>query len=503
MTKKIEFGDFQTPENFTTDIVKLISKLIDKPSVVIEPTSGLGNFIQAAYNIWGEKTKYKGYEINEEYFNSSTLKFKKINPIEIVKCDFFDTDWNSIVGTETNTLILGNPPWVTSAKLGSLKSNNLPEKSNFQKHRGFDAKTGKANFDIAEWMIIKLVSSMVIGNSLAMLCKTSTARKALMHFWKHGPEVANAKIYIINSKEIFNVSVDACLLFLTRTEKSDYVAEVYDDIHSEHYTSRFGTLNNELISNLDGYIEYSNLDGFSNCKWRSGVKHDASQVMELSLIDNKLLNGFGEIVDIEDYCIYPLLKSSDLGNGRIVPRKFVIVTQQNIGEDTAFIKNLYPKTWEYLIKYSEILDQRGSSIYAKRPRFSIFGIGDYSFSDYKVAISGLYKNINFLAIPPYNDKPVMVDDTCNFIPCRSIEEASTLATMLNSKESKEFLNSLIFFDSKRPITIDILKRISLSELARTTNKFNKLHNFLSNPYENSTDEQLSLVFEKKRKYKIG
>jgi 16S rRNA A1518/A1519 N6-dimethyltransferase RsmA/KsgA/DIM1 with predicted DNA glycosylase/AP lyase activity len=121
MTKKIEFGDFQTPENFTTDIVKLISKLIDKPSVVIEPTSGLGNFIQAAYNIWGEKTKYKGYEINEEYFNSSILKFKKNNSIEIIKCDFFDTDWNCIVGTETNTLILGNPPWVTSAKLGSIK----------------------------------------------------------------------------------------------------------------------------------------------------------------------------------------------------------------------------------------------------------------------------------------------------------------------------------------------------------------------------------------------
>jgi len=30
--------------------------------------------------------------------------------------------------------------------------------------------------------------------------------------------------------------------------------------------------------------------------------------------------------------------------------------------------------------YTHILDKRGSSIYKNRPKFSMFGIGDYSFS---------------------------------------------------------------------------------------------------------------------------
>ncbi|MBE7411424.1 MAG: hypothetical protein L6Q37_11715 [Bdellovibrionaceae bacterium] len=503
MSKKIEFGDFQTPDIFANDVVNLIGKLIDKPSLVIEPTSGVGSFINAAFNLWGDQVQYRGYEINDEYYKSACSRFEKNESILVCKTDFFNTDWETIIKSEKNALVLGNPPWVTNAKLGSLNSNNLPKKNNFQKHRGFDAKTGKANFDIAEWMIIKLVQSMNYGNSLAMLCKTSTARKALMHFWKNKIGVQNAKIYTINSKEIFNVSVDACLLFLTKNESSSNTAEVYDDIYQKEYSSKFGILNNELISNLDNYIKYKNLDGFSNCKWRSGVKHDAAQVMELSIVDNKLINGFGEFVDIEDDCVYPLLKSSDLGNGRIIPRKFVIITQKNVGEDTSSIKELYPKTWNYLEKHSNVLDNRGSSIYNNRYRFSMFGVGDYSFSDYKIAISGLYKNINFIAIPPFNNKPVMVDDTCYFIPCRTSDEAALLEMILNSYESKEFLNSLIFFDSKRPITVDILKRISLSELSRIKNKYNKLHSFLSNPYENSKDDQALLVFDKKKKYKVG
>ena len=42
---------------------------------------------------------------------------------------------------------------------------------------------------------------------------------------------------------------------------------------------------------------------------------------------------------------------------------------------------------ELLKQILKILDNRKSSIYNKRPRFSIFGIGDYSFSKWKVAIS--------------------------------------------------------------------------------------------------------------------
>ena len=50
---KKEFGDYQTPNQFAETICSLLyNELKLNPEVVIEPTSGLGNFIKAALNIF-------------------------------------------------------------------------------------------------------------------------------------------------------------------------------------------------------------------------------------------------------------------------------------------------------------------------------------------------------------------------------------------------------------------------------------------------------------------
>ncbi|MBN1251803.1 MAG: SAM-dependent methyltransferase [Bacteroidales bacterium] len=495
MSKKIEYGDFQTPLELAIEVVNLIDKIVGRPSMVIEPTCGIGNFIQAAHQVWGDSTQYNGYEINKNYYNLLIKIYKNNKNVTINLSDFFITDWEQILNTK-ELLIIGNPPWVTNSILSSLNSDNLPKKNNFQKYRGYDAKTGKANFDIAEWMIIKLIEAMQIGHHLALLCKTATARKVLFHFWKQNPIIAEAKIFHIDAKKSFNVNVDACLLFVKKINTSRFFAEAYNDLKHSNYAYRFGIKNNELISNIDNYEKYKFLDGFSNYKWRSGVKHDASKVMELTIKNEIYYNGFGEIADIEDSFVYPLLKSSDLGNNRRIPRKYVIVTQKNIGEDTNVISSEAPKTWNYLNHYSEILNNRKSSIYKNKPKYSIFGIGNYSFSQWKVAISGLYKAIHFMAIPPYKEKPMMVDDTCYFIPCHNEKEALIWEKLLNSKQCIDFLNSLIFYDAKRPITNDILKRINLGELASSKKMFVEVQKYLESPYELYSKEQRLLVFDK-------
>ena len=104
----------------------------------------------------------------------------------------------------------------------------------------------------------------------------------------------------------------------------------------------------------------------------------------------------------------------------------------------------------------------------------MFGIGPYSFAPWKVAISGLYKNISFQVIPPSDGRPVMIDDTCYSIACQSQAEANLLHELLSSKEATTFLKSLIFVDSKRPITIDVLRRLSVVQLARRHGKLRQL-----------------------------
>ena len=120
-------------------------------------------------------------------------------------------------------------------------------------------------------------------------------------------------------------------------------------------------------------------------EWRQGIKHDCSKVKEFKISGNKIKNGFGE--EIKDV------------------RKNVIVTQKKIREKTDSIQFLAPKTWQYLKKHEQLLDARKSSIYKNSPKFAIFGVGEYSFNNYKVAISGMYKKPQFSLIYPSNNKP--------------------------------------------------------------------------------------------------
>ncbi|MBI1920799.1 MAG: SAM-dependent DNA methyltransferase [Geobacter sp.] len=503
MTIRKEYGDFQTPVNLANDVISLITARFGVPGAVVEPTCGLGNFLEPAHNAWGNDIAYHGYEINPDYCDSAKRRFKDVGSIKIEQRDFFSTEWQKLLGQPIDrfTLVVGNPPWVTSATLGSLDSSNLPEKSNFQGLRGFDAKTGKANFDIAEWMIIRLVEALPAGGVLAFLCKTATARRALVYFWQEEITVSDESLYRFDSKKFFDVSVDACLLILRKTVKPATYASVYDSMHDPVPVSRFGMQNGELIANLDDYQLYRDLDGLSNYKWRSGVKHDAAQVMELTPCKGGYTNGMGEFVQIEDDFVYPLLKSSDVGNARLIPRKSVIITQSTVGEDTSRVRTLAPRTWAYLEAHAGFLDFRKSSIYRKRPRFSIFGIGEYSFAPWKVAISGLYKELRFVVMAPFGDKPTMVDDTCYFFPCADEEEARFWAGLLNKEDCIRFLHSLVFFDAKRPVNVDVLRRVDFAELARRHGVFEQALQYLRSAGALEGRKQQMLVFEEKEEYR--
>jgi hypothetical protein len=123
-----------------------------------------------------------------------------------------------------------------------------------------------------------------------------------------------------------------------------------------------------------------------------------------------------------------------------------------------------------LTEHQENFSARKSSIYNNKPPFSIFGIGDYSFKPYKVAISGLYKTFHFTLILPQNDKPVMLDDTCYLIGFDKIEFAVYSLILLNSETTVQLLQSVTFSDAKRTFTKDVLMRIDLAELAKRIDK---------------------------------
>lgn len=465
LNKKLEYGDYQTPLDFCEKIVDLVSKEIS-PDVIFEPTFGLGHFLDASIMKFKNIKKIIGNEINSEYYNNF-MKNHNSSKIILFNENIFEFDHTkvaNIVGNNDKLLILGNPPWVTNSKLMSQSLKNLPKKSNFKNFKGFDSMTGASNFDICEYIILDLLNNYKDKNtSLAMLCKTNVVTNIIKFIHKYNFKLKNIKMYLFDAKKIFNVDCEACLFLATIDKTGEDFVSVYNIENPNDLLYQFGWKNNTFLSKFKN-LKYD-IDGKFFTDWRQGIKHDCSKIMELSYLgNNHYTNKLHENFTLEDTYIYQLLKSSDLKANIITKNnKYVLVTQEYIRQDTSHIENDAPNTWNYLMKHKDSFDKRKSSIYKNCPPFSIFGIGDYSFCKYKIAISGFYKIPNFVLVDS-EEKAIMLDDTCYFIGFTNKIYAYITMVLLNSDIVKNFLSSIAFLDKKRPYTKDILMRIDIKKL---------------------------------------
>lgn len=468
---KIEFGDFQTPRELAGEAVARLAAIGVEPTTVVEPTCGLGAFVVASA-VQFPRAQIRGYEVNARYIDTLADEIHAAGlggRVSLCHQDFFATDWTAeLAGITGSVLIVGNPPWVTNAGQGLIGGANLPAKSNFQGFKGFDAITGKANFDISEWMLIELMRALGSrGGTLAMLVKTAVARKVIAHAERMELGIADAAMYGINAKQHFNAAVDAAFLVARFTGKRSHAGidySVFPSLDSATPERRVGQRHGRTIGDLANFERHAMLLGESPRKWRSGVKHDASTIMEFDSDPEtgELRNGLGEAVQLERDYLYPLMKGSDIGSSRDWRGKFVLVTQRKPGEDTTVIRERAPRTWQYLTHHAAVLDERSSTIYARGPRFAVFGIGDYAFRPWRVAICGLYKRLNFRLVGPIDGKPVQFDDTVYYVSFDTREEAELALAEIQSRDATELYGSLIFWDEKRPIKASVLNVVDWS-----------------------------------------
>jgi hypothetical protein len=468
---QIEFGDFQTPTRLAQDVCAVVSRTGFEPRSVLEPTCGHGAFLRVALSAFPDVSCVLGFDRNPDYVRIARAGVES-SPheahVEVNEADFFSTDWLQVIDRLPEPiLIIGNPPWVTNAALGGLGGRNLPAKSNMDNLRGIEALTGRSNFDISEWMLRENIQWLASRQGLlAVLCKTAVARKVLAFAWSRDLPVESASIYRIDAKAHFGASVDACLLLIrTRPGCRAKECEDYDSLSASHPRGVFGLREGRLVADVKLFERWRFLLATGLNGWRSGIKHDCSRVFELDSTGQGFRNGLGEQVEIGPEVVFPLLKSSDLA-ARRGPRKWLLVPQRSMSESPNWLQTAAPRVWAYLIQHEPLLERRRSSIYRNRPPFAVFGVGPYSFSPWKVAISGLYKKLDFSCVGPIERKPVVFDDTCYFFPCDSEDQASVLHRLVTSDAAIEFWSALVFWDAKRPITANLLNTLDLAELAR-------------------------------------
>lgn len=453
-----EFGDFQTPLELATRI----ASLLDAGSFprVLEPTCGRGTFLDA---VRGPAQERIGIEVQPTHAREAarfgTVLRRNVFTLALGE----DLPWTS----SGRLLVVGNPPWVTNADLSRFGSANIPAKSNLKGLKGLEARTGSANFDVAEYIWTKLIRELAPQHPrIALLCKTQVARNVLAHCAAAGLPVDGGRLYPIDSTRWFGAAVDAGLFVLdVRPGAADYTCAVHDSLEAGPARRRLGVVDGRLVSDVAGYAATRAADGECHLVWRQGIKHDATQVMELVDDGGTPRTKSGDPVEVEDEFVFPLLKSTDLFRNRMAATKWMVVPQRRLSDPTDALRTRGPKLWTYLSANAAALDGRKSSIYRNRPRFCIFGVGDYSFAPYKVAVSGLHKKPEFRIVSPLAGRPVVFDDTCYFLSFDDPAAAAVCCAVLRSERASTLIESLVFWDSKRPVTKKLLQRIDIRALA--------------------------------------
>ncbi len=490
-------GDWQTPSALAHAVLATLASrhapdapdAPDAPAVVLEPTCGEGAFLEAAAVAY-PSARLLGYELNPTYARRARARLPA-GRATVRVADFFAVDWERVLAAHPGPLLMvGNPPWVTTATLGALGASNGPRRRRVEGLGGLEALTGKSNFDLAEAVILRLLGALAGAQgrraTLAMLCKGSVARRVIERASAARWDVAPGGLYAIDAQRHFGAAVSAVLFVCElgigaargRAWPSFALPSPAPPAFPASHASRASrvaraaptpapglvVVDGVAVADAEAYARTAHLAGDCAPAWRSGLKHDCASVMELSRDGEGWRNGLGERVTIEPELLYPLAKGADVAGGRPVERA-VLVPQRALGEDTSTLAGRAPLAWRYLCAHRDRLGARKSSVYRGRPEFSIFGVGPYAFAPWKVAVSGLHKRLDFVVLGPFAGRPVVLDDTCYFLPFDDEPSARAACGLLQTPGAREFLGARIFWEAKRPISKAILQRLSLAALA--------------------------------------
>lgn len=201
--------------------------------------------------------------------------------------------------------------------------------------------------------------------------------------------------------------------------------------------------------------------GPADYRIRHGVKDDAKAVYAL---DRETI----EAHDIEPDHVYPYLKSKHVVKYGLFGHDRHLVPQRLAGEDNAdAVRRETPNTYAYLESNRERLEARGSSWFDDGPFYSLFGLGPYTWADYKVVWCRLGFKPHFAVVstvedPLLGEKPVVPGDHCMFVGTDDEREAHYLCGLLNSAPYQRCLRD-ISSGGKSSLSKSTVSRLAMPE----------------------------------------
>jgi hypothetical protein len=155
-----------------------------------------------------------------------------------------------------------------------------------------DALRGSSNFEITEYILIKLILELE-QPFVAMLCKTSVARDVFHFISDVGLPIPSASLREIEAKKWFEANVDPCL-FTVRVGKENgrYQAQAGQDLKTNEQSMIISIQNSKFVSVKEAYKHSAFADSVCPYTRRQGIKHDASSIMGSALDSSRVIRGY-------------------------------------------------------------------------------------------------------------------------------------------------------------------------------------------------------------------
>lgn len=238
------------------------------------------------------------------------------------------------------------------------------------------------------------------------------------------------------------------------TTEEDTIPSLGDG--SNFYQARHGIVN-DLVNAFFIEVEEKTSDGYLKFNNNPEYTHGNSKDVKLNNVEK-----------IEPEYVYPMVKSRHVNKWNQDGCYNVIIPQKKAGVDNED-ELRGTKLYEYLQEMKEDLNTRSSSWVNSddKPFYSIFGIGEYTFTPYRVIWTAMGYSPEFCVVSDVEDellgtKPILPDNPIGYVPAQSKEEAHYICGILNSTPVFDYFDARAD-DSKWEVSIGRVNEVPIPQ----------------------------------------
>ncbi|WP_336002469.1 N-6 DNA methylase [Halorientalis halophila] len=515
---RLALGEFYTPRAVADLALESLPETV-ADATVLDPGCGSGVFLTAALERkregWtGDSESFLdaatdsvvGIDVNPVAVKSATLSYAvalfdelEAADRESVALPVFLTDALALTRDDEIRVrgasldasfdaLVGNPPWVPWERLSErLKDRwraEYVDRLDLQPHDGVTARLGHSNDDVSvpfAWVCVHrylreggaaafvLKRDLMRGPAGAVLRRLRVGDRALdlrdvqdLSALTPFPEVgANAAVYAFAADAQASFPVPATV-WTAGEDSADF-----GSLSALHESATATATELVPLAPDDPSTPWLRADaeraalGPCDHEIRHGLKDDANAVFGLER----------EALDrIEDDLVYPYLKSRHVRKWGLTGHDLRLVPQRQAGEDNEErLQREYPDAYAYLRDHREQLTDRSSSWLDHGPFYSVFGLGAYTWADYKIAWCRLGFKPDFTVVstrtdPDLGERQAIPGDHYMFVAADDRRTAHFLCALLNSAPYQRTLRDLSS-NGKASLTKSVVSELRLPDPA--------------------------------------